>query len=351
LPTTQNRDAVSLLIEGKRFAFWSDLEIHLSVDAYSAISLSAPFEAERREFRDTFRPFTFKPISALIGGDTLFKGTMIGIDPSVTPEARTVQAAGYALPGVLADCHAPVSALPLEFKKLGLRGIAETLAGPFGLGVEFRAEEGTPFDLAALDIDKKPHEFLSDLARQRNLVLSNTAEGKLLCWKSVAPGNPVATFAQGKAPLGVVTATFSPQEYYSEITGFAPTKKGRKGAAWTARNPFLQAVLRPHSVKLDDTEVGDIHTATLAKLGRMFANMASYEIADLPTWRDPNGKVWQPNTTLKLRAPDAMIYRQTELLIRDVWLRQSADVQTATLGLVLPGAFSGEVPSVLPWDE
>jgi hypothetical protein len=46
-----------------------------------------------------------------------------------------------------------------------------------------------------------------------------------------------------------------------------------------------------------------------------------------------------------------MIYRETEMLIRDVSLRQDPGGETAALHLVLPGAFSGAMPEFLPWDE
>ncbi len=46
-----------------------------------------------------------------------------------------------------------------------------------------------------------------------------------------------------------------------------------------------------------------------------------------------------------------MIYRESELLIRNVHLQQSPDKVSASLDLVLPGAFSGEMPETLPWLE
>jgi hypothetical protein len=81
----------------------------------------------------------------------------------------------------------------------------------------------------------------------------------------------------------------------------------------------------------------------------MFAEMARWTIPDLPTWRDPQGDVWTPNKTLMLKAPGAMVYDWYEMLIRSVVIHDDAAKQSATLGVVLPGAFSGEVPSTLPW--
>jgi prophage tail gpP-like protein len=101
---------------------------------------------------------------------------------------------------------------------------------------------------------------------------------------------------------------------------------------------------------LDDTEKADAQGAVDAKMGRMFANCVSY-VVDIPSWNDPSGRRWQPNTTLNMLFPSAMIYNRTELLVRDVFLRANKDARTASLGLVLPGSFSGKIPDRLPWEE
>jgi hypothetical protein len=190
---------------------------------------------------------------------------------------------------------------------------------------------------------------LIELAKQRNFVLSSTEAGALLCWRSVTTGSPVARLEN--RPAGTVKASFSSQDYFSEMTGFCPRTRKKKGSKFRERNPWLTNVLRPMAFKLQDTEPGDAPNAVRAKLGRMFANMAAVDVEDLPTWRDPKGNLFRPNTTIELHCPDMMIYEPYEFLIRHVKLKASADSQTASLNLVMPGAFSGESPESLPWDE
>lgn len=348
------RDEVAVIIDGRRFRAWSGLELTHSVDTFSTFSFLAPSEPDRKEFRDTFRPFSFKPLQILLGGAPLFTGTLVGVAPVATAEGRSVEVSGYAFPGVLADCNPPGDAVPFEFKKMGLRAIAEALAKPFGIKVEFRADEGAKFDKVKLEEDDKIFAFLTELAQQRNRVWSNTAEGRLLCWASVETGNPVAVFDEGRAPFKIMISDFDPQNYFSEITGFSSAKRGRKGSKYTERNHWLEAPLRPMSFKLDQTEKADTPEAVRAKLGRMFANMASFTLDQLPTWRDPKGRLFEANTTIKVKAPSVMVYRLTELLIRRVTFRHENDedhTQSAALEVVLPGAFSGKVPDSLPWDE
>jgi prophage tail gpP-like protein len=340
---------VDLWINGQRYHAWSDVEIHLSIDTYATVGFSAPFEPERPEFRETFRPFTFRPIDVFVNHDRLFWGTMVGVDPGLDPESRTVKVSAYSLPGVLNDAHMPASAYPLEFNGLTLRQIAERICETFDLLVAFDVDDRTPFDRVALNPDQTPHAFLTDLAKQRSLVISATPGGALLFSQSVAPGSPRARLREGELPLSKISAAFSPQSYFSEVTGLGSAKAGRSGAGYTVTNPRSTGFLRPHSFSVEDADKGDVPGATHAELGRMFGSVCSYSL-EVPTWRDPQGRLWYPNHTITVTAPGAMIYNETELLIRDVTLRQDADSYSATLDLVLPGAFSGEVPEVLPWE-
>ena len=82
----------------------------------------------------------------------------------------------------------------------------------------------------------------------------------------------------------------------------------------------------------------------------MYGEAVNY-ISKVATWRTPGGELWTPNTTIKLTFPNAMIYNEYEFLIKSVILEESPKSETATLGLVLPVAYSGEVPKRMPWDE
>lgn len=341
---------VALSIDGARWRAWNGLEITRSLDSFATVGFGAPFEPEREGFRSTFQPFSYKPIDLRVGDELLFTGALVGVEPATDPESRTVKVSCYSRPAVLTDVSAPASAYPLELDGLSLRQIAETLAGLFALDVQMDADDGASFRRVALDPDQKIHAFLVELAQQRGLVIAETPEGALRFWRSGATtGQPVARLREGEPGVLNVAARFSPQAYFSEITGIAKTRSGRGGARYTVANPHaLEGVVRPHTFKLDDTDGSDVPAAARAKLGRMFANVLAVEV-ELPTWRDPRGELWEPDTTVTLEAPGSMIYRPSEFVIRSATLRQDADKLTASLDLVLPGAFAGEAPEVLPW--
>lgn len=343
-------DELALAIDGQRFRFWSSIQIQKSIDKISTISFSAPFEPENKDLRNTFRPMTFKPLLVTVGGEPFFRGTQVNVQTQGGASAVAVEVSGYGVPGVLNDCTAPQNAFPVELKDLDLRQIADRVAGMYGVIVTFEGDPGAKFKKTKIKPDQKLLPFLVPLAQQRGFVVADNTEGELVFWKSTKTGRPVANLRQGEPPHIVVTPQYAPQSFYSDITAIKNPKIGFRGQWYTDKNPKLRNVLRALNFVAENAGKVDPLTAAKSKTGRMFGAVASYTLT-VATWRDPKGNLWAPNTTIRVRYPDKMIYTDYEFLIRDVTFNATPAALSAELALVMPGAFSGEVPGALPWDD
>lgn len=367
---------VELYINDAKFVFWDNVSITRNVDTVDAASFSAPFDHTAPGFKDNFKPFAYNEVLICVNGAPLFTGTMLSADPNVTEDSRTIDVTCYAKCGVLQDCTMPPESMPLEYNNLNLREIAEAMAKPFGLLVDFRGDPGAKFGRVACEPDAKVFDFLTDLAKQRGYVISSNENGDLVFWKTVT-STAVAVLTQGESPLKSVSPDFRPQEFYSDLTGLAPVEVGKPAAKKTVKSKAKKGpkapkqpkvkppkpakkykkfsteadtdAYRPYVFKVNDVDGVDVETATTATLSRMLGNMAVYTV-EVATWRDSNGNLWSPNTTLRLRAPDAMIYDYYNFEVKSVEFGQSESEETATLVLALPGAFSGEPPEVFPWE-
>ena len=346
---SENIDEVSIIVNGERFRYWTSIKITDSMDSVTTVDFTAPFESDAPGFRAAFKPFSFALVEVAIGGIRGFTGRMVGVDPEVSDKRKALSISCYSLPGTINDCNPSPSTYPIEYNNLRLGDIASRLLAPFGFKAKFLADEGAPFDKVSCGVSTKVWEFLTALAAQRNLIMTDDANGNLLFIESVAAGNPVAVLAQGEPPVVSVVPSFNPQRYYSDITGIVAPSPGSDGSKFTVKNPFLNGVMRPYVFTVQDTKGGDVKTAVNVKAARMFANMVSYRLR-VNTWRDPAGNSWASNTTIKLTAPDAMIYNPYEFLIRTVEREKASDKKTAVLTLVLPGVFRGEIPESLPWE-
>lgn len=344
-------EAVAILHEqGQRFGEWSELELQLGLDTYRAATLSGPWDPDRKEMRAAFEPLAFPAVTIEVAGELVLTGQVRDVAPSVDASQSSVGVTVYSTANELTKICAPHDLLPLEFNGFDLKQIAQRLAGSsLGLAVNFDGPPGARFARCRCEPDGELHAFLAELAVQRGFVVSDTASGDLLFRSEGATGAPVARL-KGQ-PLGRVSAQFNPDRWFSHVTGRACKRAGTSGSAFTELNKlYRSAIPRPTTASVGDTGSADVPRATRAMVGRMVASVASYVVEDLPTWRDPSGKLWAPNTTLTLTAPGAMIYQETELLIRAVKLKQRGDEETATLELVLPGSFGGKLPTKLPWE-
>ena len=352
---SNNDNEVAILIDGIRFRFWDRVRITLNLDGMSMMAFSAPFDSSSSDTRKIFKPFSYKNVVVTVGGEPLFTGTMVIINPIVQTNQKIIEVNGYSLPGVLADCTPPASVYSgetnnLEFNDQGLIEIATTLIEPFGIGVEFQADQGAIFERVALKPDEKILTFLIRLAKQRKLIISSTPRGKLLFLKPSGMTNPVAILKQGVSPVLGVTPLFNPQDYYSHITGIEPALVGLAGSQYTVKNPHLNGVVRPFTFTTPDTISADVKATVDAKIGRMFGDIVGYSVP-VATWRDPSGKLWSTGDIVILIAPDAMVYTEYKFIIRSVEFDRESTSEIAILNLTFPESFNGTIPKVLPWDE
>ena len=338
--------------DGRRFGEWSEVDLSIGIDSYRCASLSGPWDPGRKEMRAAFEPLSFPEITIEIGGELFLTGKVQDVAPNVDATQASVGVTAYSTAYWLTEICAPPEILPLEFNGVDLRQIAQRIAGSsLGLAVNLDGSPGAKFSRVKCEPDEELHGFLAELALQRAFVVTDTASGDLAFRSEGATGSPVARL-QGQ-PIGRVTAKFEPGRWFSHITGRACKRAGQQnGSKYTQLNALYRAnVPRHHCAGTGDTGSADVPRATKAMVGRMVASAATYTVEDLPTWRDPSGKLWKPNTTIMLTAPGAMIYSETELLIRSVKFKQRAGEETATLELVLPGSFGGTLPKRLPWDS
>jgi len=362
---------------------WTEIELEQSIDGFSSVGFTAPFEPSRKAFRERFRPFSYAPIAVLLGGHQLqFTGTLHSVDPTFTTEERSVRVQAVALPTAICDSTVPGNFGAKEFSGLKLEDIANELCKPFGFAARFADERSTFIDTdangelerdrsskksiqrrieSAFDIrfgrvkcgkEDKIFDFLCRLSKQRGVVMTDSPTGDLVFQRSAQLGRPVVHLEEGIPPLLSVTPQFNSREFYSEVTAVVPAKRGRKAGSFTLKNPFMNdaGTIRPFTYRAEDTDVGGAPQTAAAFMGRMFGEAVSWDI-ELPTIVDPRGEYFRPNTTLTITAPSAMIYGKHELLIRGVTKRQTKDSTTCKLNVVLPGSFSGEIPARLPWQE
>jgi prophage tail gpP-like protein len=342
---------VSIIIGGEKFTGFTAYTLNLSYDSFDTFSFSAPYDPEIKGLREIITPFSFNPCEVYYNDVLVFKGTLLTPDPELTDNSSEITLQGYPLCGVLNDCMVPPTKYPLQCMGITMKGIADAACEPYSIPVIFEGEVGPSFTEVSIEPTDKILDFLSRLAKQRNLLFTNNEKGQLVFFN---PKNEKAfvSFVEGKLPLISLKPKFSAQGFYSHITGFGKTDAEYPSMSYTFENKYLinKGIIRHHSLTIEDSETSsDLENATKAHAGRMFADCVSFELLCENHVNEKN-EVFQKGMTVCVSAPSAMVTRETNFIARNVKLSRTTEGKTATLTLVLQGAYTGEIPEAFPWE-
>jgi len=339
-------EEIAVIIAGKRFEKWENINLNLSLDSIDTFGFSTPFSVENQEFRKTFKPFTYPEIQIRLNDEPLLNGVLAPKSADIA--GKNLSLGGYSRPGLLNDLPIPPDKYPIEFVGQDLGKIAATMAGYYDVKTRVAGTSGAAFDPA---VSPEPGEkilaFLIKLAKKRSFLATNTLAGEL---NFFVPGqSPVTTpLVQGQYPLLDATANYDEQNMFSSVTGFGSADFGRDPESFTVPIPALNGINRPFVYTVSEAQGSDLQKTVEFKAGRMFANAIKISV-EVDGWRGLNNKIWSPGDFISLRAPNIFFYNETKLLIRNVALKRDGSSETASLDPVFPGAYSGKLPASWPW--
>jgi hypothetical protein len=278
-----------------------------------------------------------------------------------------VKCSGYSKPGVLLDCDIPPDQYPLETNKLNFKQIILKLIKPFnlwaagdpstrngnspglvvpngtnvsfGIDPNFRRTKTqlTPAeqqieDELDIELDKTSAEtsqniaaYISELARDRNIVLSHNEFGNVYITVPNTNGNPLFNFDFTdtaeisdfkKTPALTSQLTFNGQAMHTHITvkKQADDEEGSNGQEATLKNPLLpigQSYLyRPKTVVINSGNQFTAEKAVAYELGKEIREAVSLEITCGII--DIKGKLISPNNTITIRDPNQFLYNKVK---------------------------------------
>jgi prophage tail gpP-like protein len=342
---------VSIKIDSREYTGFTGYELNLNYDSLDTFSFSAPYSNAMTELRSSIVPFAFKSCDVFYEGSLVFKGTLLTPDPELTDKSGEITLQGYPLCGILNDCMVPPTKYPLECMGLTIKGIADAACDPYSIPVVFDGDIGPAFTEVSIEPTDRIIDFLTKLAQQRNLLFTNTEKGELRFF-TAKQEKAFVSFSEGKPPLLSIKPKFSPQEFYSHITGFSKTEAEYPSYSYTYENKYLisKGIMRHHSVTIDDAEnESDLQNSVRSYAGRMFADAVSYEL-QCEKHFTTEGRRFKKGMTVCVYAPSAMITRETNFIARNIKLERTTEGKTSTLTLVLPGSYTGELPEAFPWE-
>lgn len=350
------RDEVTMIIDGKSFRYFDDVNINLSLDTIAdTFSLSCPFDSQNKVLRKLFQPRTYKECAIYIGGIKQITGHIVTIKTDTSPESAKITLDGYSRTGVLNDCIVAPD-INLDIKNLDLLQIAQKICDPFGINVICETDQGAKFtgqEKIQLDKNRKCVEILNELAKLRNILISNTNQGELLLQKVIQTEKATLKIDASKMPCVKSNANFNGQSSFSHfVVTKSKIQKGQRGDRRIVTDPELvkNGIFRPCISDADSVETGALNKSATSMVGKSIAKSININ-ADFFGWRKPDGNIWMPGEKILYKSENDMIYDFTELVVKNITFNKKSDSLTSSISFVFPDYSADIISGKYPWAQ
>lgn len=305
-----------------------------------------------------FQTVTVKPgeeCRVKIGDDTVVTGYVDRFVPRVTPTSHTIRVLGRGRCQDLVDCSAEwengqiLGATALE--------IATKLAKPYGIEVKESANskeeayDQLPIPQTNLILTETPWEIIERICRFRGLLAYEQADGSLYLSRvgdaSMGSGFAMADNVQSAVAEHSIDQRYSEYrakiqsvEVYKDVQADRNVSNGND--LHTEKDPNVPR----HRVMNIIAETGDPGMGVV-KMRAMWeavrrAGRSTKVYLSTDSWRDKNGRLWEPNTFVPLNLPPLKIVtaKGKGWIIGEVTYKMNQNGTTAELLLMPPEAFT-----------
>lgn len=328
--------------------FFNNFTLDLKYDSIaSAFAFSFFFDPNDPAQAELACVSHFHEAQVYYNDELLITGYILSESFTSVSSKELVSFSGYSLTGVLGDCQIPPSLYPLQSDGLTLRQIANKLITPFKLKMVVDDSVSSKMDIAyektTAQETQSIADYLTELAAQRNIVLSHTAKGELLFTSAKTNLRPILHFdTDNSIPYTSMKMDFSGQGLHSEITVIKQaSKKGGNAGQATVINPFVPIVYRPKVVVQSSGDDNQTQEAAMNALSEELKNITLTIETD--RW-DVDGKIIQPNNIVSVINSEIYIYKKVNWFIESIKFVGNSEKTTATITNVLPEVYNNKMP-------
>ena len=341
-----------ITIAGRQYDFFNKINIDLKY-GYSAstFSFSANFDPESAAHRRIFRPLNYSNVNVFSSlGERLITGTILGSKFVRSAEQRLSTINGYSLTGVLSDCQIPIESYPLHYTNVTFAELGRRLLSFFNLG--FVAEnDGGVSDEIIEEITAKTNitvfQFLSEIAAQRNLILTHDNLDNLVATRPNVNSAPVAHFRQS-IPATEISLDVNGQNVHSSITTLKQADIENDNASEATITNTLVNAFRPTVTQQNVGNDVTVEQAASNVRANELRNIRLKITTDRWEWlRNGSPETMQPNNIISVTSPDNFIFNRTNFFVESVQLKADNDKETAILNCVPPQVYNNQNPSQL----
>ena len=336
-------------IRTRKVDYFTSFNVSLRYDAVaSSFQFNFLFNPDNIEHKEMSCIGHYHLVTVEHNNELLLTGYLLSQGFEDDPVKKLSAFSGYSLPGFLEDCEIPISLYPLQADGLSLREISQKIMQEFRLkmvvdpAVSSRMDE--IFEKTTANEGQNIKSYLTELASQKNIVISHTAKGELHFTQAKAQHKPILYF-DGGIPFTRMSLSFNGQGMHSDITVIKQADKdgGNAGEA-TVKNPYVPFVYRPKVIR--QSSGNDIDTLQAAKNARA-AELKNLKLTIVTDRWEIDGKIIRPNNVISVLNPNVYLYKKSDWFIEQVDLAGDNTKTTATLSCVPVEVYNGQEPKYM----
>lgn len=339
---------VKLITSGLSLDNWDSLTIKRSIDEFAdAFSFSCQSSAG---LRAKLKPRGYQPAEVWFGNEKLITGQIEKHSGAVASAELNFE--GRSKTGPMVDCN--ITQRNIQVSGMTLLSVAEF----FSLqGITCIAPKGDSPKLAyfvtASNTDTMA-AFLQKLAKtQTKFIFHSDPEGRLVLDQPALRGAPTVKIVEGQgifldASVSVDgTQLFSQYHVVNSTGGFIAAADGHDTLDRVDKGI---KVFRPKYLDVSSGAASQIQDAATQAVALGISGAVSIEVI-LGDWTSNDGTLFAPGQFLELTAPSVWIEQPFTLMVASVTMTLSGgDGRKSSLRCVIPGTYSGVIPTVWPWD-
>lgn len=337
---------IALRIGDTDWLGWLHANVMMTMDAVSG-SFTVGL-TDRWPGSGSSRPISpFMPCRLLLDDEPLITGYIDRVSPNGSHDDHTVTITGRDKTSDLVDCAAVTG----EWRGLKLDAIIAELAKPVGISVKAEVDVGVPFERFRTQEGEQAWPAIDRACKARAVVAMADGNGNVLLTRAkMSSGSPAPLILGGKdGNVLSFSGDFSGEERFSVYTikaqqgGLAGTPEDRAHVIAEARDDGVPRYRPMTIIARDrmDAAAARRQAQWECNVRRGQALRATYTLAG---WRTAAGKIWRPNTIVRVRDDWQWMAIDRDLIVVSVRLEVSGDGMLTTLDLTDPSAYLPEPP-------
>lgn len=335
-----------LKVAGQKVDFFNNVGVQLRHDAVaSGFAFSFAFNPDNPVHRKICKPCAYYPVSIEQDGETLLTGTLLNNEFIDGPVPGMVELKGYSTTGVLEDSNIPDSVYPLQSDNINLKNITEKILKPFGIKLvvdaAVAADAAKVYKNSTGGDTQSIKSYLSELAAQRNILITHNELGDLVFTRSKAAAQSIFDFKHDTKGV-MFRLSVNGQGMHSAITVQRQANKTKLELAVEekATNPYAAASFRPRVER--QTSGDDLNTKQAAQ-NLVCSELQNIKLTiEIQSWT-LGGKIVRPTSIVSVTNPQVYCYKRTDWFVESVDFMGNESEQRCALTCVLPEVYNGRV--------